>query len=49
MSKVSYENYKKNHTREKNKIRRITKTMKIQPNNLELVAQIERLQEVIKR
>lgn len=47
-AKKNYEEYKKNHTREKNKIRKITKTMKFQPNNLELLAQIEKLQEKIK-
>ncbi len=47
--KKHYEQYKQNHTREKNKIRRLKKLLTLQPNNMELIKQIENLKEIINK
>lgn len=44
-----YEEYKQQHTREKNKVRKLKKLLTNQPDNSILVEQINRLEAVINK
>ena len=42
------EQYKSFHTKEKNKIKRMERHLKLHPNNLQAIKDIERLKNIIK-
>ncbi len=42
-----YEQYKNNHTREKNKIRKLKKYLQIHGNNVKMLGRIEELEDIV--